>query len=167
MGFVVRFVRRVRPLFRLLPDEPDAEQHLNSLDQAIDDAENVCLPIEVGLRNLEHRLRHDAAHAHILSHVPRIPVSADVAIAVARACTCAEAIIQGKPETVVRFATSTIQASLSAASKKGVSVDVETAAEADYAKLIENNLGQFPELGELFDLGPLWPAGEPPWWQKA
>ncbi len=51
--------------------------------------------------------------------------------------------------------------------------EFESATNADFNKLVELNLGSYPERGEPIDpsedgpLGTLWPAGPPRWYDAA
>ena len=155
VAYTVRGAMRVQPLYRLAWGITDFAKHEAAVEQAISVAVRFCLGDDV-------RAVVDAACNGAFSAAGAASHEAAKAAALAASRAAANAAIK----SVGRL---TNRAAINADAVCVADAQGERGVRTDYDRLLELNLGDYPDLGDPIDptetgpLGALWPEGAPEW----
>ncbi len=170
VAYAVRCARRVQPLYGRSAGTAELARHEAAIDEAICLAQKFCLSHEVsGAAYGAAYTARDAAHAAEAQDAARAAAAA--ARAAAYAFDIPQSAVYDHALYASRVATEAVDGALAAARAAGhdSAGAVADAARADLDRLLAQNRGTYPQLGEPLDpsengpLGTLWPKGPPAW----
>jgi hypothetical protein len=189
VAYAARCAWRVKSLYRLPDDYPDKPRHEEAVDKAISAARYYAADqVFAGIIRSAFAAGDDAAAA--ADSAAGAAIAGDDAAAAADSARAAAAAARAAA-TAAAADRATVSSARMAADSAALSVawiahppnmtpaetdrDARTcaAARADFHRLLDLDLGRFPEPGNPVDpsesgpLGPLWPDGAPEWYVRA